>query len=177
MTGKSLKGKTYEDIYGNKKAKELKKIRKENWTGRKHSTKSIEKMKKIKLGKKFTTNHRQNLSLNHRKYQTTEARKKTRISMINYIKKTRGNFSPNIGKNEKQILDKIAKEIGYKIIRQYFIDGYFVDGYCKEKNIVFEIDEKHHFDLDRNLKKKDKIREQEIKQKLNCEVIRICDTF
>lgn len=90
-----------------------------------------------------------------------------RISAIEYIKKVRGNISPNLGKNEKLVLDEIAKEIGYKIIRQYFVKGYFVDGYCKEGNIVFEVDERPKNN------QRDIERENTIKQELNCTFVRI----
>jgi hypothetical protein len=32
--------------------------------------------------------------------------------------------------------------------------GYFVDGNDKEKNVVFEFDEKCHYDINNNLKEK-----------------------
>ena len=97
---------------------------------------------------------------------TEETKRKMRFAALNNIKNTTG-LSVNIGKNEKQILDKIAKEIGYKIIRQYFIEGYFVDGYVPETNIVYEVDERP------KIKQKDIERENYIKNKLNCRFIRI----
>jgi len=102
---------------------------------------------------------------------SNESRRKMRISAINYIKKNCKEFKPRIGKNEKQILDEIEKELNYKIIRQYYIKnfGYFVDGYIPELNLVIEVDE-----VPKN-KEKDIIRETEIKQKLNCQFLRIKD--
>ena len=49
----------------------------------------------------------------------------------------------------------------------------WVDGYSKEKNILLEYDEKHHFDLNGNLLLQDKIRQEEIKSYLRCKFIRI----
>jgi hypothetical protein len=53
--------------------------------------------------------------------------------------------------------------------------GYFVDGYDKENNVVYEWDEKRHFNKDGSLKSKDVLRENEIKQFLKCKFIRIKD--
>src|SRR3990167_6675834 len=79
------------------------------------------------------------------------------------------------GKNEKKILDNIAKKIGYKIIRQYAINRYVVDGFVPELNIVYEVDELHHFDCYGNLRKKDKSRQNEIENELKCKFIRVKD--
>lgn len=76
----------------------------------------------------------------------------------------------------------MAKRTGsYKIFQhaenggEYHIKklGYWVDGYDKEKNIVIEIDEKHHFNSDGTYKKRDIVRQKEIKDFLNCKFIRI----
>jgi len=101
------------------------------------------------------------------KQKISETNRKLRVKQL----KENGINSPCIGNNEKFILDSIEKSNNIKIIRQYEVEGYFLDGYCKEKNITFEIDESYH-----NKKlKKDKQRENIIKDKLNCKVIRIKD--
>ena len=51
--------------------------------------------------------------------------------------------------------------------------GYLVDGYDKNKNIVLEIDEPHHFDIYGNLKLRDIERQREIENFLHCKFIRI----
>jgi len=104
--------------------------------------------------------------LQGRKYNN-RTREKQRISAIKYIKETRGNISPNIGKDETRILNEIEKFINMKIERQHPILGYFMDGYLKKGNVVFEIDEIP------NIKEKDMRREHEIKNNLNCTFIRI----
>ncbi len=98
--------------------------------------------------------------------------KKQRISMMNRITERGG---PKLGKNEKQIIDKWETIINYKILRQYPTCGYFLDGYCKELNLAFEVDEKHHFDVNGKLKKKDIIRQENIENELNCDFIREVD--
>lgn len=98
-----------------------------------------------------------------------EIRIRLRVARQNQILKNGG--GPNKGKNEDEALNQIEKLFQIKIIRQYPIEGFFVDGYCKEKNIVFEIDERGH----KNKRKKDWIRENIIKNKLNCKIVRIKD--
>jgi len=51
--------------------------------------------------------------------------------------------------------------------------GYWLDGYDKENNVVYEFDEKHHFDKNGNLSEKDITRQQEIELLLGCKFIRI----
>lgn len=75
----------------------------------------------------------------------------------------------SIGKHEKQILDELAKKIGYNILRQHPVLGYWLDGYIPKLNLAIEIDEKHH----KNQIEKDKEREEIIKKELNCSFIRI----
>ncbi len=98
-----------------------------------------------------------------------EIKKKIRTSTFEYIKKKRDILWPCIGHNEKEILDKLEQEIGFKIIRQYECEGYFIDGYIPEINIAIEVDERP------KNKPKDIEREKEIKQKLNCKFLRIRD--
>jgi len=50
--------------------------------------------------------------------------------------------------------------------------GYSVDGYDKEQNIVFEYDEKHHYDIDGKLKENDIRRMINIINKLQCRFFR-----
>jgi hypothetical protein len=47
------------------------------------------------------------------------------------------------------------------------------DAYDKENNIVLEIDERHHYDSNGNLKDKDARRQLEIEEFLKCKFIRI----
>jgi len=58
---------------------------------------------------------------------------------------------------------------------EYYIAelGYWLDGYDKDNNIVYEYDEKHHFDKYGNLLEKDIIRQNEIEIFLFCKFIRI----
>ncbi len=74
-----------------------------------------------------------------------------------------------IGRNETAILNKIEKQSNIILSRQYKVGIYYVDGYDKENNVVYEVDESHH----KYNKIQDIIRENKIKNILDCEVIRI----
>lgn len=119
-------------------------------------------------GKKHSKEHNKKISLSNmgRKF-SEETKKKMRNSMINHIKKYRGNVKPNIGKHEKQYLDFIEDSIGYPVIRQYPVNGYFLDGYCKERHLAIEIDERP------KTNERDINRQQEVEQELNCSFLRI----
>ena len=132
-----------------------------------------EKIRLSKLGSKQSEDTKQK----HRNFRhTEEAKAKIRekiILLINNRLKNHDNTIPNLGKNEKLILDKIENKIGLKIERQKLIDGYFVDGYIKELNLCIEVDEnKHRYMID-----KDKLREEYIKKKLNCKFKRVGDNM
>ena len=60
---------------------------------------------------------------------------------------------------------------------EFYIEelGYWVDGYDKENNIVYEWDERRHFNRDGTLKEKDINRQREITEYLKCKFIRIKD--
>jgi very-short-patch-repair endonuclease len=98
-----------------------------------------------------------------------DTKKKTRLSMIKYIKEKCNGFRPNLGTNEKQLLDEFELSNNIKLIRQYEIDGYFVDGYCKELNLVVEVDERP------KINERDIRREHYIRNKLKCKFVRIKD--
>ena len=95
--------------------------------------------------------------------------KKLRIASFNYVKKMRDILYPCIGHNEKKILDKLEKEIGYKIERQFKCEGYFIDGYIPKLKLAIEVDE-----IPKN-REKDIKREKIIKNNLKCNFLRIKD--
>jgi len=106
-----------------------------------------------------------------KKHHTPESNRKNRESVIKYLEKTKLDgmpLKPRLGKTEKETLDSLEKEFGYKILRQFKIAGYFLDGYIPELRIAIEIDEEHH----KNQTEKDEQRQQEIEQLLDCEFFR-----
>lgn len=62
-----------------------------------------------------------------------------------------------------------------RMVVSFFIAelGYWVDAYDKEKNVVLEVDERHHYNIDGSLREKDVIRQKEIEEFLSCKFIRI----
>jgi len=152
-------------LKGRKQSEEIKRKIGKNaikvWLGRHHSEETKRKMSEIRkrkptsgmLGKKHSE----------------ETKQKIRQSTFKYIKKIIDILYPRIGKNEKQILDKLENELNYKIIRQYECKGYFIDGYIPEIRLVIEVDERP------KILEKDLEREKIIKEELNCEFLRIKD--
>jgi very-short-patch-repair endonuclease len=131
-----------------------------SWKG-KHLPKKIRR--KISLIKqKYLKTHKNNM---FGKHHTEESKRKIRIKALKRIKE----IGFHEGKNERKILNRIEKENGIKLHRQYPIIGYSIDGYDKKNNIAYEVDEKHH----KNNIKKDKERENNIKKELRCKFIRI----
>jgi len=138
------------------------------WKDKKLSIEHIEKLRIVNTGKKLSEETRNKIRAKHKGIKLSfEHKQKIRASTLKYIEETRGSVNPNIGRYEKQILDCIENSIKILILRQYRIGDFFLDGYCKERNIVFEVDEKP------KNREKDVEREEYIKNKLKCVFIRI----
>ena len=120
---------------------------------------------------------------NYGKKRKPETIKKMRLKMIERIEesiKNGGQITPQYNKNGCKIIDKYGKENGYSFQHaenggEFYIRklGYWVDGYDKEKNVVIEIDESFHFDVNGNLLERDIRRQKEIEETLKCKFIRI----
>lgn len=79
---------------------------------------------------------------------------------------------PTVGRAEKEILDRLEKQLGHKIRRQHLVSGYSIDGFIPELNLAVEIDEAGHF-VSGKLSEKDVIRQKNIEQLLHCQFLRI----
>lgn len=106
--------------------------------------------------------------------------KSFRKAAIKRIKDRYGVAFPNYNKNACKIIEEYGKKNGYNFQHaenggEFYIGelGYWVDGYDKEKNVVIEYYERHHYNKDGTLKARDLIREQEIINYLNCKFISI----
>jgi hypothetical protein len=141
-----------------------------------HRKKISDKLK----GRVFSEEHRKNIGRASKgRMHSNESKLKMRISTLLDIETKYGNVFPNYNPNSIPIIEKRAKELGITDLQhaenggEYYIKelGYFVDGYSKEKNIVIEYDEKYH----KRQTDKDKIRQMEITNYLNCEFIRITE--
>ncbi len=146
--GSWSKGKTFIELYGEKRAKLEIEKRSKSLKGKNAGDKNSSKRPVVK--------------------------KKLRKAAIKYIKETRGNIYPNIRRNEKQILDELELSLGLKIERQFEVEGYFLDGYIPKLKLAIEVDEKK-FHGENKTKNRDKVKQKEIEEKLNCQFIRIKD--
>ena len=108
---------------------------------------------------------------------------KKRLAAIKNIKKRMkngGQLTPGYNINACNVIDDYGKKHGYNFQHaenggEYYIRelGYWVDGYDKEKNIVIEIDECHHYDKFGNLSERDLDRQNEIEKYLDCRFVRL----
>ena len=112
--------------------------------------------------------------------ENPESVRKIRVTRLKNIKKRSGQVMPNYNPGSIPLIEKYARENGLDFQHaenggEYHIKelGYFLDAYDKERNIVLEVDEKHHYDVSRNLKDKDVTRQNEIIRYLGCQFIRI----
>lgn len=117
--------------------------------------------------------------LKNRKWDSN-TKKKQRSSAIKRIEKLKfngGQLIPGYNPEACKIIEQYGNENGYNFQHaenggEVEVHGYFVDGYDKEKNVVIEIDEKHHFKTGK-LREKDIQRQKEIEEYLGCKFIRI----
>ena len=187
--------------YGKEKANKLLKEKSEKQSnmvcgeknpffGKVHTEETKEKISKsLKQSNKF------NETMNSKEYREKMSNKmKNRIFSDEHIRKLRLKKIEQISKNKFngnqvspsynpigcEILDEISNEKNIHIQHamnggEFYIKhlGYWVDGYDKENNIVYEIDEKLHYDFNGNLKEKDQKRQTQIEEYLGCQFIRI----
>ena len=165
------KGKTIDEIYGIKKALELK----NKMSSRIQSIESNKKRSKSCIKSKC--------GYSNKGRKTSEKLKCLfRKQMISRLMNTYKNFHPPYNIKACEHFNNIMRTDNINIQHalnggEYHIKelGYWVDGYDKINNTVYEWDEKRHFNKDGTLKTKDILRENEIKKFLNCKFIRIKD--
>jgi len=184
--------------YGEEKANEIWKNKYENHSnnmkgennhfyGKKHSDETKEKistnlLKSEKFKNMRTLEYREKMSkaLKNRKFSVEHRKKLRLISIEKMNEKLENNFQiiPNYNPKACEIFDEISEKKNIYIEHamnggEYHIKelGYWVDGYDRENNIVYEFDEKYHNNLKQQ--EKDKTREQEIINLLDCKFIRI----
>ena len=114
------------------------------------------------------------------KQHSEETKLKQRRSTLKYLESVKGQLAPRYNRASIQLIEKYGKDHGYKFMHaenggEYFVRelGYFLDAYDPINNVALEIDEKHHFDNNGELKERDLIRQHQIETFLNCEIIRI----
>lgn len=109
-----------------------------------------------------------------------ETIRKMRVSTIENIREKEGQPYPKYNPEACELIEEYGEEHGYDFQHaenggEYHIEelGYWVDGYDPEENVVIEIDEQHHFNENGQLCKKDKRRQREIEEHLDCKFVRL----
>ena len=160
------KGKSLDEIYGDKAIKMYKCLNsKKPLHSKEWKDKARKRMlnNKHALGSKHSDSWKKKMGILHkgntngfkkglipwnkgRNCYSPESRLKMRESRLNYIeeKHGEGRIYPNIGRDEKKILDLFENNLNYHIERQYRVAGYFIDGFCRPLNLAIEIDEPAH---------------------------------
>lgn len=89
-----------------------------------------------------------------------------------------GQIHPNFNPSACKFIEEFGNKNGYNFQHaqnngEFYIKqlGYWVDGYDKNKNVIIEYNEPHHYKLNGELNQKDKKRITEIKNLLNCKFI------
>ncbi len=157
--------------------------------GKELSNNYKQKISNTLKNRKFSDEHKQNLSIAGKKLykngyihpmqgkkHSDKTREKQRLSRLKDIEKKYGIACPNYSLNACKFFDWLNQE--FNLNGQYALNkgeyhikelGYFLDYYESDLNLVIEWDEPHH----KYKKEKDKIRQQEITDFLNCTFIRI----
>jgi hypothetical protein len=181
---KKVKNKISLSLTGIKRSEKTKKKISISQQGQKNSMygKSVYDMWVEKYGKKEADKRQEqkaykcstfNLGLK----RSDETRKKQRLSAIKRIENRFGQSSPNYNPNGCKIIDEYGKKNGFNFRHaenggEVCIDGYYPDGVDEMRKTIIEIDEKHHFDINGNLKQKD-VQRQNYLENLGYKVIRI----
>jgi hypothetical protein len=138
--------------------------------GKKHSISARKQMSKFRIGKCGPK-------------MSDDGLRRLRIHRIEQISKSKfdgGQVMPSYNNVACDFFKKINEKFGWN--GQYALNngeyhikhlGYFVDYYSPEHNLVIEWDEQYHYDIDGNLKIKDKLRQDAIQSYLGCNIIRI----
>lgn len=162
IKNKISKGKN-NPMFGRHHTEKTKQIISKKLTGRKGRVISLKERKEISKrlkGKKFSDEHIQN------------------IRRAFMIRKMGGRLDSSYNPKACKFINEYGNQNGYNFQHaenggEFYIKlGYFVDGYDKEKNVVFEYDEPHHYFSNNELKPKDEKRMNKIKQYLGCKFIR-----
>jgi hypothetical protein len=89
-----------------------------------------------------------------------------------------GGKNPKVNTNACKFIDKWGKDNGYNFVHglnggEFYVKeaGCWLDGYDIGKNVAFEYDEKHHFNID-GLLRKDINRMMDIMNAINCVFVR-----
>jgi len=169
------KGKTHSVISRNKMSKFRRGMPKSvEWKEQQAERMKGNSFGKRNAGRPFTEEHKEKL----RKPKSEEARQNMRLAAIRRIERNCGVVVPNHNPIACEAIDEYGKKHNYNFQHaenggEFYIKelGYWVDGYDVKNNVVIEYDEPYHQTL--NQQEKDKRRQQQIIDKLQCTFIRI----
>lgn len=140
---------------------------------------------KCSCGKKYTWTKYCRYCPDYKKNQlgkphTEETKRKMRLSTLEYLKQQSGQIVPRYNRDSIKYIEEYGKANNLHFMHaenggEYFVSGlgYFLDGYDPINNVAIEFDEKHHFDINGQLKQSDRERERQIVDLLKCKFIRI----
>lgn len=139
--------------------------------------KSAEKMSKTKreIYKNLGPNEKEMLRQKIKNGITSEVKYKMRLAAIKRMDRNGVLGCRNYNPLACEYFEKLNKENGWNLQHaknggEIQVRGYFLDAYDKEKNIVVEYDESHHYRP--SVIPKDKIRQNEIISHLKCKFYR-----
>ena len=140
------------------------------------SAETKEKMSNSFKGRRYSYETRKRMSQSRKRYfeNMTDAEYENYCNKMRICHTNKLNVFPAYNKNSILMIEDYGKKNGYNFQHaenggEYFIKelGYWVDAYDKEKNVVLEIDEQHHF-VNGRLRLKDIVRQKRIERHLNC---------
>ena len=155
------RNKIRKSLIGNHHTEESKKRISIAFKGKKKSKEHVEKVKNALKGRIPTIEERIKNSLSNKgrvstmkgKHHTEETKYKLRVAKIEDLKKKNillgKDGARNFNSKACEFIDNLNKERGWNLQHalnggEVELYGYFVDGYDKERNIIFEYDEKRH---------------------------------
>lgn len=140
--------------------------------GKKHSVEARKKMAARMIERRKSKNYIDPM-------KNPEYVKKIRVTRLKSIEERCGQIMPNYNQSSIPIIENFGKNNNLKFKHaenggEFHIKdlGYFLDAYDEKSNVVLEIDEKNHFNIDGSLREKDIIRQKEIIEYLGCKFIR-----
>lgn len=123
--------------------------------------------------------HTINSGPNHPQYGTSHSSERRHKQRLYHINKLRllgifpgSGMKKTYNPNACMFMDKLNKQLGTNFQHaknggEVELYGFFVDGYDKEKNIIFEYDERRHYNVDGTLVDKDIKRQSELIKNVN----------
>lgn len=108
-----------------------------------------------------------------------DVKRKIRLGVIKHIRdKIQKDLRPCYNLNACNFIDELNKKNNWSLQHalnggEYYVKelGYWLDGYDKGKNIVFEYNERKHYNIDGTLKNRDINRMDEIKKLYGCKYL------